>query len=125
MPFLRLTHNLGGTPLTFEEVESEGKASLPDKAKRMDINSFSAFVDGKVKKHHTSQQLSGLKPVPSADSKRSFQVLAAKAEQPPVVGAKTQGNGKGVSNPAEEQLLQQSGGDPLFKGVDRSQLRSR
>lgn len=120
-----VTHNLGGTPLTFEDVENEGKASLPEKAKRLDVNGFSKFVEGMVQKRHTPKQLAELSPVPSADSRRPFHVLAGKAEQPPAADTKDERKGKGESNPAEEQLLQQSDGDPLFKGVDRSQMKNR
>jgi len=87
--------------------------------------SFTQFIKNLVQKRHTPQQLATLQPVPSADINRPIRVFATKAELPPVAAAPAQGGGKGKSDLVEEQLLQQSDGDPLFKGVDRSGVKSR
>ena len=120
-----VTHNLGGTTLTFEEAETAGKPTLPAKAQRLNAANFAQFIASMVQKRHTPQQLATLRPVSSADIRRPIHVFAAKAELPPVAATPTPDGGKGKSDLVEEQLLQQSGGDPLFKGVDRSGVKSR
>jgi hypothetical protein len=120
-----VTHNLGGTTLTFEESATAEKSALPEKVQRLDATSFTQFIKNLVQKRHTPQQLATLRPVSSADIRRPIHVFAAKGELPPVAATPTQGGGKGKNNPVEEQLLQQSDGDPLFKGVDRSSVKSR
>ena len=120
-----VTHDLGGTTLTFEEAETAGKPALPEQAQRLGAASFTQFIKNIVQKRHTPQQLATLRPVPSADIHRPIHVFAAKAELPPVAAAPAQGGGKGTKNLVEEQLLQQSGGDPLFKGIDPSSVKSR
>ena len=119
------THNMGGTILTFEETEPEAKPVLPPQARRLDAAGLANFIDGAVRKHHTPQQLATVPPVPSADIRRPLRVFASKAERPPSATAPSQGIGKGERNAAEEQLLQQSDGDPLFKGANRSNEKPR
>lgn len=120
-----VTHNLGDTTLTFEEAQGAEKAALPDKVPALSAASFTQFIKSLVQKRHTPLQLATVSPVPSADITRPIHVFTTKAEVPPVAAAPTQGGGKGLRNLAEEQLLQQHDSDPLFKGVDRSSVKSR
>ena len=120
-----ITHTLGDTTLTFEEAKTAENAALPEKVQPLNAASFTQFIKSLVQKRHTPQQLATLRPVPSADINRPIHLFATKAELPPVAAAPTQGGGKGTRNLVEEQLLQQNDGDPLFKGVDRSRVKSR
>jgi hypothetical protein len=120
-----VTHNLGETTLTFEEAKTTEKAVLAETVQPLKAANFAQFIKNLVQKRHTPQQLATLRPVASADIRRPIHVFAAKAEPPPVAATPTQGGGKGKSDLVEERLLQQSGGDPLFKGVDRSSVKSR
>lgn len=120
-----VTHTLGDTTLTFEEAQGAEKAALPATVQPLKAASFTQFIKSLVQKRHTPQQLATLRPVPNADITRPIRILAGKAELPPVAAAPTQDGGKGTKNLMEEQLLQQHDGDPLFKGVDRSSIKSR
>jgi hypothetical protein len=118
-----VTHDLGGTALTFEESELEGNHPLPKGAKRLDAESFANFIERTVQKRHTPQQLAELRPVSSVDIRRPVLVLTSKPELPPVAAAATPGRDNGEPNPAEEELLRHHDGDPLFKGADHSRVR--
>jgi len=93
-----VTHNLGGTPLTFEVSPSPTSETLPPGAQRLHAVGVRSLVSGLVSRLHTSEQLARLPPVASAAIQDPFYVISPRPSAAPALPAAS-----GRASLAEEQ----------------------
>lgn len=112
------THNMGGAPIRFGIQDAKPNRTPPAGAKRLDAAGFARFVTDKVEQPRTEPEAAPVDLEPSVAIQDKFYVERPKPVAPtsvplPSTGTQPSDTSR-ESNPIEEEMLRQNGGNPVL-----------